>query len=93
MITGREREDLIEVLALYPELVFAGSVAGVFAAFEHGDDDDFDLNWLADGRGLGGEQERENREQEEKWNASIDKLAHEIPRRLDLLDLPDMLCS
>jgi hypothetical protein len=42
---------------------------------------------------LSRKQERENSEHEEKWNASSDELAHEIPRRLDLLDLPDMLCS
>jgi hypothetical protein len=34
------------MLAFDPELVFAGSVAGVFAAFEHGDDNDFDGDGL-----------------------------------------------
>ena len=92
VIAGGERKDLIEVLALDPELIFAWGVAGVFAAFEHGDDDDFDGNRLTGLCALGWEAEWENGEHKEKWNASPDELAHEIPRTLDLLDLPDMLC-
>jgi hypothetical protein len=42
------------VFALDPELIFAGRVAGVFTAFEHGYDDDFDRNGLG-WRGLGRE--------------------------------------
>jgi len=62
MIAGGERKDLIEVLALHPELIFAGSVAGVFAAFEHGDDDDFDGNRLVGLYALGREPKWKNGE-------------------------------
>jgi hypothetical protein len=51
---------LIEVLALDPELVFAGRVTGVLAAFEHGDDYDFDGDGLGERRGLGRKEDGEN---------------------------------
>src|SRR5205807_7937427 len=47
VIARGERNDLIKVLALDPELVFAGRVASVLAAFEHGDDYDLDRDRLA----------------------------------------------
>jgi hypothetical protein len=54
MIARRERQDLVQVLALHPQLVFAGSVARIFSPFEHGDHDDFDADWRDGGRsGLG----------------------------------------
>ena len=42
MIAGRKRNYLVQMLALDPELEFAGCVAGVFATLEHGDDHDLD---------------------------------------------------
>jgi hypothetical protein len=66
VVAGGERKYLIEVLALDPQLIFAGSVASVFAAFEHGDDNSFDLNWLCGGRGLGRKKQRENGEHHQK---------------------------
>ena len=42
VISGGHIEHAIEMLALHPQLIFAGSVAGVFAALKHGDDDDLD---------------------------------------------------
>src|SRR5258707_9647423 len=56
MVAGRERKDLVEVLALDPQLVFAGCVAGVFAAFEHGDHHDLDSEWFGFSCGLGKQQ-------------------------------------
>jgi hypothetical protein len=41
VIGGGERIDLVEMIALDPVLKLAGLVAGVFADFKHGDDDDF----------------------------------------------------
>src|SRR6267142_1589977 len=34
------------MLALHPQLIFAGDIAGILAAFEHRNDHDFYLNWL-----------------------------------------------
>src|SRR5206468_6625799 len=48
MIAGGERNDLIEVLALNPKLVFARRVASVRTAFEHGDDYYFDGDRLTE---------------------------------------------
>jgi hypothetical protein len=44
VIAGRQRNDSVEMLTLHPELKFAGSVAGVFTAFKHRDDNDFDTD-------------------------------------------------
>ena len=44
MIAGGQRNDLVQMFAFHPELEFAGCVAGVFAALEHGDHYDFDLD-------------------------------------------------
>ena len=50
MIAGGQRQNLIEMFAVDPELEFAGRVAGIFAALEHGDDDNFYLDGLWRGR-------------------------------------------
>ena len=44
VITGRQRKDLVKMLAFYPELKFTRSVTGVLAALKHGHHDDFDTN-------------------------------------------------
>ena len=44
MIAGGERINLIEMIAFDPVLEFAGLIASVLADFEHGDDDDLDLD-------------------------------------------------
>ena len=36
--------DAVEPFAFDPMLKLAGLIAGIGAAFEHGDDNDFDLN-------------------------------------------------
>jgi hypothetical protein len=46
---------LIEVLALDPELIFTGGIAGVLAAFEHSDYHDLDNNRFAGRPTLGRE--------------------------------------
>ena len=53
MISGGHGNHAIQMLAFDPQLIFAGSVAGVLAAFEHGDDDDFYFDWFRGRRGLG----------------------------------------
>jgi hypothetical protein len=40
MIRGRERKNLVQVLALNPQLVFPRNVAGIFSDFKHGHDND-----------------------------------------------------
>ena len=92
VIPGWERNDLIQVLALNPQLVFARCVTGVLAALEHGDHYDLDAYRRAGRRGLGKKQDGENSEHNKHPNAPTKKPAHEIPQPLDLLDLPDMLC-
>ena len=52
MVASGQRNHAVEMLAFDPELIFAGSVAGVFAGLEHGDDDDFHFNRFC-GRGYG----------------------------------------
>jgi hypothetical protein len=39
VVTGCERIDAVQVIALHPILKFAGLVAGVRANFKHGHDD------------------------------------------------------
>ena len=90
MIAGGEWNDLIEVLALDPELVFAGRVASVFAAFEHGDDYDFDADWLGLGCGLGKEEGRINADSDQNQSELPEELVHEIPSLL--LRLIGLLC-
>jgi hypothetical protein len=46
VIAGGKGHDGVEVFALDPVLVLAGSVAGVVADLEHVDDDDFDFDGL-----------------------------------------------
>jgi hypothetical protein len=89
MIAGGQRKDLIEVLTFDPELVFAGRVTNVFAAFEHGDHYDFDRDGLGGRSGLGREQSGENSENAQHTNETFEKPSHEFPQPLDL---PDMLC-
>ena len=67
VVAGGEGQDLVEVLALHPELKFARRVAQIFAALEHGDDYDLDRNGRVPGRGLSaqrqaGESAKENSE-------------------------------
>ena len=61
MVARRERKDLVQVLALDPELVFAGRVAGVLADFEHGDDHHFHFDRPRGGRGSGSLRRRRSR--------------------------------
>jgi hypothetical protein len=90
VIAGGERNDLIEVLAFDPELVFAGRVAGVRAALEHGDDYYFDRDWLASRWALSKKLEGKNCAHDQDTNESL-KPAHEISQPLDPLDRPAML--
>ena len=59
-------KDLVEMIALDPVLKFARRVAAVVADFKHGDDDDFDGDWLcclceaAKGYGSRAEEKRKN---------------------------------
>src|SRR5258708_7134132 len=46
MVAGWHRQNLIQMLSLHPQLIFAGDIAGILAAFEHRNDHDFYLNWL-----------------------------------------------
>jgi hypothetical protein len=78
VITGRERDDLIQPLALDPELVFAGRITGVFAAFEHGAHHDFDGYWLVGRRGLGRKQDGGNCVDDQNPNAPRKNSAHGI---------------
>ena len=78
MITRGERNDLIEVVALDPELVFAGRVAGVLAAFEHGDDYDLDRDRLAGCCGLSKKMDGRDCDYDQNKNESL-KPAHESP--------------
>lgn len=64
MIAGGQRQDLIEVFAVDPELEFAGRVAGIFAGLEHGDNNNFYLDGFCRGRGLRVKRERGQKEQE-----------------------------
>jgi hypothetical protein len=66
------------MLTFHPELKFARSVAGVFAALEHGDHDDFDSNRSSRRRGLGGEIARIDRGQREREDQPLRKTAREI---------------
>jgi hypothetical protein len=45
VIPGRQRQNLVQVLPLHPELKLARSVAGVFPAFKHRNHDNLDLDW------------------------------------------------
>jgi len=64
------------VLALDPELVFAGRVAGVFAAFEHGDDYDLNADWLAGRDGLGEERGAEKFQEEQSQSQTSADFVH-----------------
>ena len=75
---GGQRKNLVEMLTFHPELKFARSVAGVFAALEHGDHDDFDSNRSSRRRGLGGEIARIDRGQREREDQPLRKTAREI---------------
>ncbi len=68
VVAGGEGEDGVEVLALDPELVLAGDVAGVFALFEHADDDYLDFDGLLRLGQDGSAGERG--EQKESWESA-----------------------
>src|SRR5260221_2057587 len=46
MVAGWHWQNLIQMLVLHPQLIFAGDIAGILAAFEHRNDHDFYLNWF-----------------------------------------------
>ena len=89
MIAGGERNDLIEVLALNPKLVFARRVASVRTAFEHGDDYYFDGDRLTGRCALTKKLEGKNHDYDQDKNKSL-KSGHKIPS-LDPVDRPAML--
>jgi hypothetical protein len=49
MVARSEWKNLIEMLALHPQLEFAGGVSDVFAAFKHRDHDDLNGDWIRRG--------------------------------------------
>jgi hypothetical protein len=89
VIRGRQRNDLIQVLALDPQLVLAGCIAGILTAFEHGNDNNLDAEGLTWWSGLGKKQAGARSEDHQRANELFKDFAHEIPLPLDL---PDMLC-
>src|SRR5882762_10708290 len=91
MVAGRDRNDLIEVLALDPELVFAGRVAGVFAAFEHGDHYDLNADWLAGRDGLGEERGAQKFQEEQSQNQTSADFVH-LKRPSLLICLICLIC-
>jgi hypothetical protein len=46
VVAGGKWKDGVQMFALNPVLVLAGSIAGVGSDFEHVDDDYFDFDWL-----------------------------------------------
>lgn len=74
---GRQRTNLVQMLAFHPKLKFAGSVAGVFAALEHGDDD-FDAHRPSRRRGLCTKGTKTERGQHEREDQPPRKSAQEI---------------
>jgi len=77
-IAGRERKNLVEMLALHPKLKFARSVIGVFSALKHRDDDDFDADWTNRRSPPGGEIGRTERGYHDRKDQLPGKTAHEI---------------
>ena len=64
VIGGGERIDAIEMVALYPELQLAGSIAQVGAHLEHGHHHDFDHNRT--GPGAGGRRQHHGQKEKEE---------------------------
>ena len=77
MISGGHRNHAIEMLALNPQLIFAGSVAGVLAAFKHGDDDNFHCDWFRGRRGLGDKRSGADARCEKQRPELSDKSTHD----------------
>jgi hypothetical protein len=78
VIARRQRKNLVQVLALHPQLIFARCVARIFPHLKHGDYDDFDLNgrgWRGNGSsGLGKQRDRAAAEKYERSIQELEKL-------------------
>src|ERR1700733_8119180 len=78
MITGRQRKNLVEMLAFHPELKFAGGIAGILATLEHGNHDNFDPNRSRRRRDLGEKTGRITRIHRERDDEPLRKATHEV---------------
>src|SRR5271163_348598 len=90
MVKGRRHgNDLIQVLALDPQLVFAGRVAGVLASFEHSDHDNFDRDRLGRSGRLSKSQRGETTQNRKRREEFLCETMHACSSPLDWTD---MLC-